>query len=156
MFHLYLTVSCVSSWTFPAALRVLVFYVPVVTLSLPRILDGAPVACLAPPSWCTVEGAVLVDPGGDRFSMVWLFFVMSWFLKGKVQPDKALSLQVEHVAVEFVAEPFCPSGHSLGTMKTSALSRRVDTSYFTAGESYSFPYRFSSGKVLWTCMGREG
>ena len=58
-----------------------------VMLSLPRIFDGAPVAYLTPPSWCTAEGAVLVDPGGDRFSMVWLFFVMSWFLKGKVQPD---------------------------------------------------------------------
>ena len=35
-----------------------------VMLSLPRIFDNAPVAYLTPPSWCTAEGAVLVDPGG--------------------------------------------------------------------------------------------
>ena len=70
MFHLYLSIPCVSSWSFPAALNVLVFHVPMVILSLPRIFDDAPVAYLAPPSWCTAEGAVLVDPGGDRSGMV--------------------------------------------------------------------------------------
>ena len=38
---------------------------------------------------CAVEGAVLVNPGGDRPGMVWLFVVMSWSRKGKVQPDGA-------------------------------------------------------------------
>ena len=72
MFYLYLSISCDSSWSLPAALSVLVFQVPMVMLSLPRIFDDAPVAYLTPPSWCTAEGAVLVDPGGDRSGMVWL------------------------------------------------------------------------------------
>ena len=72
MFHPYLSISCVSSWSFPAALSVLVFHVPMVTLSLPRIFDDTLVACLTPPSWCTAEGAVLVGPGGDQSVMVWL------------------------------------------------------------------------------------
>ena len=41
-----------------------------------------------------------------------------------------MPLQVEHVAVEFVVEPFRPFGPSLRTMKTSAQWCRVDTSYF--------------------------
>ena len=72
MFYLYLFTSCVSSWSFPAALSVLVFHVPMVMLSLPRIFDDAPVACLTHPSWCTAKGAVLADPGGDRYGMAWL------------------------------------------------------------------------------------
>ena len=65
MFHLYLLISCVSSWSFPEALSALVFHVPMVMLSLPRIFDDAPVAYLTPPSWYTAEGAVLVDLGRD-------------------------------------------------------------------------------------------
>ena len=41
-------------------------------------LDDAPVACLTPPSWCTAEGAVLVDPGGDRSGMIWLLVFITW------------------------------------------------------------------------------
>ena len=78
MFHLYLSMSCVSSWSFPTALSVLVFHVPMVMLSLPRIFDDAPIAYLTPPSWCTSEGAVLVDPGGDRSGMVWLLVFITW------------------------------------------------------------------------------
>ena len=58
---MYLWISCVSSFSFPAAFGVLVFHVPLVMLSLPRILDGAPVAYSTPPPWCTAEGAVLVS-----------------------------------------------------------------------------------------------
>ncbi len=89
MFHLYLSISCVSSWSFPAALSVLVFQVPMVMLSLPRIFDGAPVAHLTPPSLCTAEGAVLVDPGGDRSGIVWLCVVIAWWVLSKVQPGGA-------------------------------------------------------------------
>ena len=64
MFHLYLSILCVSSWSFPAALSVLVFHMPIVMLSLPQIFDDASVAYLTPQSWCTAEGAVLVYPGG--------------------------------------------------------------------------------------------
>ena len=71
MFHLYLSISCVSSWSFPAAPGILVFQVPMVMLFLPRIFDDAPVAYLTITSWCTAEGAVLVDSGGDRSGMVW-------------------------------------------------------------------------------------
>ena len=66
MFNLYLSLSCVSSWSFPAAVSVLVFQVPMAMASLPRIFDDAPVVYLTPPSWYTAVGAVLVDPGGDR------------------------------------------------------------------------------------------
>ena len=47
MFLLYLSISCVSPWSFLAALSVLVFHVPMVMLSLLevlRIFDDAPVA----------------------------------------------------------------------------------------------------------------
>ena len=69
MFYLYLSISCVSSWSFPAALSVLVVHVSMV-MSLPRIFNDAPIEYLTPPSWCTAEGTVLVDPGGDRSGMV--------------------------------------------------------------------------------------
>ena len=51
MFYLYLSILCISSWSFSAALSVLMFHVPVVMLSLPWICDDAPVAYLTPPSW---------------------------------------------------------------------------------------------------------
>ena len=73
-----LSISCVSSWSFPAALSVLVFQVPMVMLSRPRIFNYAPVAYLTTPSWCTEEGAVLVDTGSDRSGMVWLCVVIAW------------------------------------------------------------------------------
>ena len=69
MFRLYQSISCVS---FSAAPGVLVFHVPVVLLSLSRIFYDALVACLTPPSWCTAEGAVLFNPGGDRSGKIWL------------------------------------------------------------------------------------
>ena len=72
MFYLYLSISCASSWSFPATLSVLVFHVSMVMLPRPRIFDDAPVAYLTPPSWSTVEGAVLVDPGGDLSDKVCL------------------------------------------------------------------------------------
>ena len=78
MFHLDVSISCVSSWSYPAALSVLVFQVHMVMLSLPRIFDDALVAYLTPPSWCTAEGAVLVDPGGERSGMVWLLVFITW------------------------------------------------------------------------------
>ena len=120
MFHLYLSILCVSSWSFPVALSVLVFHVHIVMLSLPRIFDDAPEAYFTPPSWCTAEGAVLVDPGGDRSGMVWLLVFITWRAAGKVQSDGDIPVQVEHVAVEFVMEPFRPSGPFLRTMKISA------------------------------------
>ena len=89
LFHLYLSTFCVSSWSFPAAFSVLVFHVPMVMLYLPQIHDDAPVAYLAPSSWCTAEGAVLVNPSGDWPGMEWLLVVTIWWVKGKVQPDGA-------------------------------------------------------------------
>ena len=128
---MYLSISCVSSWSFPAALSVLVFQVPMVMLSLPRIIDDALVAYLTHPSWCTEEGTVLVDTGSDRSGMVWLCVVIAWWVLGKVQPDGAIPLHVEQVAFKFIVKPFRPSGHGLRTMKISAQRCRVDTSYFT-------------------------
>ena len=62
-------------WSFLAAVTVLVFHVAMVIFSLPWILDGATVACLTLPSWCGAESMILVNPGGDQASMVWLFVV---------------------------------------------------------------------------------
>ena len=78
MFHLYLSILCVSFWSIPAALSILMFHVPMVMLSLLRIFNDAPVAHLTPPSWCTAEGAVLVDLGSQRSGMVWLCVVIAW------------------------------------------------------------------------------
>ena len=78
MFHLYLSILCVSSWSFRAALSVLVFHVPMVMLSLPQIFDDAPVAYLTPLSWCMMEGVVLVVRDGDLSGMVWLFIFITW------------------------------------------------------------------------------
>ena len=88
-FHLYLSTSCVSSWSFPAAPSVLVFHVPIMMLSFPWIFDDASVTYLTSPSWCTAEGALLVDLDGVRSSMVWLLVFITWWVEGKVQPDKA-------------------------------------------------------------------
>ena len=89
MFYLYLSILCVSSWSFPAALSVFVFQVPIVMLSLPQTFNDAPVAYLTSPSRCTAEGVVLVNLGGDQSSMVWLLVVIIWWIMGKVQPEGA-------------------------------------------------------------------
>ena len=78
MFHPYLSISCVNSWSFQAALSVLVFHVPMVMVSLPRIFDDAPVAYLTTPSWYMAEGMILVDLGGDRSGMVLLLVFITW------------------------------------------------------------------------------
>ena len=108
MFHLYLLISCVSSWSFPAALSVLVFLVPMVMLSLPRIFDDAQVVYLTPPSWCTAEGAVLVNLGGDWCSMVRLHVSSFGESRAKYNLTGPIPLQVEHVTVELIVEPFRP------------------------------------------------
>ena len=41
-----------------------------------------------------------------------------------------IPLQVEHAAIEFIVEPFHPSGPCLCTMKISTQCCRVNTSYF--------------------------
>ena len=74
----YLSILCVSSWSFLATDSVLASHVSTVMLSLQRIFDDAPVAYLTPPSGCTVFVAVLVDPGGDRSRMVWLLVFIIW------------------------------------------------------------------------------
>ena len=121
MFQLYLSISYVSSWSFPAALSVLVFHMPMVMLSLPRIFDDAPGAYLTPLSWCTAERAVLLDLGGNQSGMVWLCLFSShgesWEKNILTEP---ILLQVEHVAVEFIVESFRPSGPCLRPMKISA------------------------------------
>ena len=72
----YLSISCVSSSSFPDVLSVLTFHVPTLMLFLVRSLFGPPVAYLSPPPWCAVEGAVLVDPGDDRAGMGWMVVVI--------------------------------------------------------------------------------
>ena len=72
MIHLYRSISCKSSSTLPAALRVLTFQVAMVMSSLPRSL--APVAHLSFLPWCPTGNAVVV-PGRDRSGMDILSFV---------------------------------------------------------------------------------
>ena len=72
MLHLYRSISCNSSSTLPAALRVLTFHVATVMSSLPRSL--APVAHLSFPPWCPTGNAVVVS-GRDRSGMDILSFV---------------------------------------------------------------------------------
>ena len=128
--HLYLSITCVSSWCFPAALSVLVFLVPMV-MSLPRIWDGALVACLTPPSWCTAEGVILVNLGGKRSGMIRLSVVMSWWLKGKRQPDRVHPSPGRTCGHWVHHGTLPPTGPSIWTMKRSAQWCFVHTSCFT-------------------------
>ena len=130
MFYLYLSISCAISWSFPAGLSVLVIQVPMVMLSLPRIFDGAPVAYLTYPSWCTAEGVVLVDPSGDWSDSVWLLHVIHCESRAKYNLTEPIPLQVEDVTVEFIVDPFRRPGPCLRTMKIYIQWCRVDTSYF--------------------------
>ena len=89
-------------------------------LSLPRIFADAPVAYLTPPSWSTVEDAVLVARAAT--DLVWYGCVLSSHVESwaKYSLTEPIPLQVEHAAVEFTVEPFRPSGSCLRTMKISA------------------------------------
>ena len=62
--------------------------------------------------------------------MVWLFspYGESRAKYNLIQP---IPLQVEHAAVNFIVEPFRPSGSCLRTMKISAQWCHVETNYFT-------------------------
>ena len=51
--------------------------------------------------------------------------------RAKNNLTEPIPLQVEHVAVEFIVEPFRSSGPFLRTMKIFAQRCRVDTSYFS-------------------------
>ena len=79
-------------------------------LSLPRIFEDTPVAYLTPPSWCTAGGAVLVDR--VETDPVWYgcLFSSHGESRAKYNLTEPIPLQVEHVAVEFIVEPFRPSG----------------------------------------------
>ena len=98
MFHLYLSISCVSSWSFPTALsvlRLLVFHVPYDVVSSTNLW------------WCTsniLYTFILVCSG--KHGMV----------LAKYNLTEPIPLQVDHVAVEFIVQPFCPSGPFLLTM----------------------------------------
>ena len=88
-FHLYLSIPCVSSWSFPAAVSVLVFKVPIVMLSLPRIFDDAP------SSWWHLRPGVrrkarslLTRAATDPVWYGCFVFITCW-VTGKVQPDRA-------------------------------------------------------------------
>ena len=70
--HLYLSISCESSSTLPAALRVLTFHIAMVMSSLPRSL--APVAHLPFPPWCPTGNTVVVL-GCDQSGMGILSFL---------------------------------------------------------------------------------
>ena len=110
MFHLYLSISCVSSWSFPAALSVLVFRVPMVMLSLPRIFDDAPVAYFhLRPGVRREVRSLLTRAATD---LIWYGCLFSPYGESRARYDltEPIPLQVKHVAVEFIVEPFRPSG----------------------------------------------
>ena len=68
----------------------------------------------------------MIDP-------VWYGCVLSSHGESRAKYNLAepILLQVEHVAVELIVQPFRPSGPFLRTMKISAQLCHVDTSYFT-------------------------
>ena len=159
MFHLYLSISCVSSWSFLGVLSVLVFQVPVlvflvpmVMLSLPQIFNDAPVAYLTPPSWCMAEGMVLVDPGGDRSDMVCLLVVMAWWVTGKVQPDGAYP-SPGRTHSRWVHRGTLPPIWPLSLCYRYAQWRCVDTSCFTHNWETHGGREREKYESLWTkCM----
>ena len=99
MFHLHLSISCVSSWSFPAAVSVPVFHVPVVMLSLQKIFKNAPNSIL--------DTSVLVYGGRRRpcgpgrrpirYGMVGGFSYSD--SRAKYNLTESIPLQVERVAV---------------------------------------------------------
>ena len=152
MFHLYLSISCVSSWSFPAAVSVIVFHVPMLMLSLPwRIFDDAPVAYLTPPSWYMAEGTILVDLSGDRSGMVWLLVLITWWVMGKIQHDRAHPSPrwthwttgwnpSAHLALFFTLWKYPPS-YAVTTPAISPITCRL-----VEGRSISFTRHY---KFLW-------
>ena len=81
-----------------------------VMLSLPRIFDDAPVAHLTPLSWCMVDGTVRVNLGSNRSKMVRLLLSLHGESWAKYNLMELIPLQVEHMAKEFIVEPFRSSG----------------------------------------------
>ena len=99
-----------SSWSFLLSLSVLVFHMPMVMLSLPKIVDDTPVACLTPLSWCMTESVSLITPGSDQSGMVWLLVSQgqstiwqspslsrsnTWLLSSSLNPSTHLVLVFE-------------------------------------------------------------
>ena len=108
---------------------------PMVMLSLPRIFDDAPVACLTPLSWCTAEGAVLVNPGGDRSGMAWLLVSddsgqVLWICAGKnktLPPSTSLPIMGQVAGVNtaplggvFIVRRLGPDGRKDSTTNSTA------------------------------------
>ena len=120
MFHLYLSISCVSSWSFSAALSVLVFHVLKVQLSLPRIFDGAPVAYLTPPSCVRRKARSLLTRAATYPVFYGCLFSSYGESRARYNLTEPIPPQVEHLAVEFFVEPFRQSCLCLRTMKISA------------------------------------
>ena len=159
VFHLYLSILCVSSWSFPAAFSVLVFHVPMVMLSLPQIFDDAPVAYLTSIlAYGRRHGPCWPGRRPTWYGMVACFHHMVSHRQNTIW--RSPSLQVEHVAVEFIMELFHPSGPFLWPMKISAQWCHVDTCYFTlnletrGGQEHLIPSH-TSPKDLPTAPKRE-
>ena len=85
MFHRYLFIACVSSSTFPVALRDLTFQVPIVMLFLARSDFGPSVAYFSPPSWWPATGGAVLVSGGYRAGMDWdVVVIFMWCVLGNV------------------------------------------------------------------------
>ena len=93
--HSYLFISCTSSSTFPAPLRVLTFQVPIVVLFLARIESFllSSVTHFSPLPWCETGGAVLVDPGDDRSGVEFSLVVISLACHGQKSLAEPIPLQ---------------------------------------------------------------
>ena len=94
MFHLYLSISCVSSWNIPAAVSVPVFHVRQKAWSLLTRAVTDPVC----------YGCSFSSHGESR---------------AKYNLMEPIPHQVEHASIEFTMELFCSSGPFLLTMKIS-------------------------------------
>ena len=114
----YLSISCVSSSSFPDVLSVLTFHVPTLMLFLVRSLFGPPVAYLSPPPWCAVEGAVLVDPGDDRAGMGWMVVVIHAVCLGQKSMAEPVPL---HAGPQPISSNICIQHCSLNTAEGSCI-----------------------------------
>ena len=112
--------SCVSSWSFPAALSVLVFHVPKLMLSLPGIFDNTGVAYRDLHPGVRRRARSLLTRAATYRVWYGCLFSSHGKPRAKYNLTEPIPFQVDHVAVEFMMEPFRLIGPFTRSMKISA------------------------------------
>ena len=128
MFQWYLSISWVSSSSFPANLRVLTFQVPIEMFSLPLIFLTfvPPVAYLSPMPQLLAVGAVIVKPGCDQSGIKVSLGLLSMMIQGQNSAWRIQSLSRLFMltTAEFHDNNMAPLGHENMAIasKSSALA----------------------------------